>query len=321
MLKNRSSSFKYDVALSFAGEERDYVDKVANFLKNKIKFFYDQFEDVDLWGKDLFTHLDEVYRINARYCVMFISKNYAKNLWTNHERQSAQARAFEENKEYILPVRFDDTEIPGIRPTVGYIDGMVTSPEQLADMIIKKCLSKEGSPNSIVNINEDKIVSEMGRTNANVSVKKPDEWDCRDDILTKADGDYVKKNSKCFGRNAIITLKPVSTEQRINVNGIKLTLKEADNNEISDDTILILRKGDETIGNYSEIGKYTYRNLKRKVTLSNKASLSFYEILAIYLEENYVGKEIISETIIFYVNSCVKKDIVGNSVRKHFNMK
>ncbi|MDD5473834.1 MAG: hypothetical protein PHU34_06760 [Candidatus Methanoperedens sp.] len=144
------------------------------------------------------------------------------------------------------------------------------------------------------------------------NIGKPKEWDCRDDILTKDDGDYVKTNSKCFGINAIITLKPISTDQRINVNRIKLTLKDADKNEISDDTILVLRKGDATIGNYSEIGKYTYGNLKREVTLQNKASLSFYETLGIYLKENYVGKEINPETIIFYVDSCVKKkNIVG----------
>src|SRR5439155_24562734 len=31
-------------------------------------------------------------------------------------------RAFMEKREYILPARFDDTQIPGVLPTVGYID-------------------------------------------------------------------------------------------------------------------------------------------------------------------------------------------------------
>jgi len=138
----KNSPFEYDVALSFAGEDREYVDRVANFIKGKLRVFYDSFEQVDLWGKDLYTHLDEVYRKKALYCVMFNSKHYARKVWTNHERQSAQARAFEEHKEYILPVRLDNTEIPGIRPTVGYIDGSKTSPEQLATMILQKCSFK-----------------------------------------------------------------------------------------------------------------------------------------------------------------------------------
>ncbi len=48
---------------------------------------------------------------------MFLSRNYAAKLWTNHEREAAQARAFRENEEYILPIRLDDTEIPGILQT------------------------------------------------------------------------------------------------------------------------------------------------------------------------------------------------------------
>jgi len=82
--------------------------------------------------------LDEVYRKRAMFCVMFISKHYAAKRWANHERQSAQARAFKENKEYILPVRLDDTEIPGVRETVGYIDLRKTSIEDLAELTLQK---------------------------------------------------------------------------------------------------------------------------------------------------------------------------------------
>jgi hypothetical protein len=131
--------YDYDVAFSFSGEDREYVEQVAEILKKRhIRVFYDKFEEIDLWGRDLYVHLDEVYRLKARYCVMFISKHYASKLWTNHERRSAQARAFQENKEYLLPARFDDTEIPGIRPTLGYVGLRNISPSQLAEKIIAK---------------------------------------------------------------------------------------------------------------------------------------------------------------------------------------
>jgi hypothetical protein len=135
------SKYDYDVVLSFAGEDRNYVEKVANYLLyKKIKVFYDNFETVENWSKDLYTHFDEIYRKKAKYCVMFISKNYADKLWTNHERRSAQTRSFEEKEEYILPVRFDETEIPGITPTIGYINGNKISGEKLAELIVKKLL-------------------------------------------------------------------------------------------------------------------------------------------------------------------------------------
>lgn len=111
---SENPEFKYDVCLSFAGEQRDYVAEVAQRLIDAgVRVFYDDAEKIDLWGKDLYVHLDWIYRKAARYCVLFASDDYAKKVWTNHERQSAQARAIEENTEYILPVRFDDTEVPG----------------------------------------------------------------------------------------------------------------------------------------------------------------------------------------------------------------
>lgn len=42
---------KFDIALSFAGEDRNYVDQVAALLKQKgISLFYDLFEEANLWG-------------------------------------------------------------------------------------------------------------------------------------------------------------------------------------------------------------------------------------------------------------------------------
>jgi hypothetical protein len=140
------NKFEYDVALSFAGEDRAYVEKVAKYLKEKdIEFFYDEYEKTKLWGKDLYNHLDEVYQKKARYCVMFLSCYYAEKLWTNHERKSAQARAFTEKGEYILPARFDNTEIPGIPPTIGYIDLRSLEPEEFGKLIIEKL--KKGTTN------------------------------------------------------------------------------------------------------------------------------------------------------------------------------
>ncbi len=137
--------YKYDVALSFSGDDREYVDQVANILKeNGIGVFYDMFEEVDLWGKDLGVHFDYVYRKAAKYCIPFISKTYKEKVWTNHEIKTAISRAINSNEEYILPARFDNTEIEGIRPTIGYINLGDISPEHLADKIIRK-LGKEPS--------------------------------------------------------------------------------------------------------------------------------------------------------------------------------
>jgi hypothetical protein len=135
--------YKYDVTFSFAGEDREYVEQVAKILEsNDVKLFYDKFEEADLWGKDLGLHFDTVYRKSAKYCIPFISASYKNRIWTNYEIRTAIARAIESNEEYILPARFDDTEIEGIRPTIGYINLKDYSPEKFAELILKK-LEKE----------------------------------------------------------------------------------------------------------------------------------------------------------------------------------
>ena len=130
---------QYDVALSFAGEDRHHAKRLAELLDAcGYSVFYDDFERAQLWGKDLYVDLSSVYRNLARYCVVFMSKHYAQKPWTNHERRSAQARAFEEDREYILPVRIDDTEIPGILPTDGYLDLRSMTIEEIYQALVKK---------------------------------------------------------------------------------------------------------------------------------------------------------------------------------------
>lgn len=140
---------EYDVCLSFASEQRPYVEKVNEFLiKGGVRVFYDQNEQADAWGKDLSDHLDSVYRHRAKYCIIFASKQYSEKNWTSRERRSALARALSEKREYVLPARFDDTELPGIPDTVAYIDLRRNSPQQLAELFIAKLrgVVVEGTP-------------------------------------------------------------------------------------------------------------------------------------------------------------------------------
>lgn len=137
-----NDGFKYDVALSFAGEDRNYVEAAYSALTNSgLRVFYYLAEEAELWGKDLYTHLSELYQRSARYTVLFISRHYVQKPWTNHERSSAQARALAENREYILPARFDDTPVPGLAPTIACLDLRKLTPEEFAVIVCKKVFS------------------------------------------------------------------------------------------------------------------------------------------------------------------------------------
>src|SRR2546430_867694 len=58
-----SNDFDYDIAFSFAGEDRSIVEQLASKLtEERVRVFYDAYEKAALWGKDLYQHLQSVYK-------------------------------------------------------------------------------------------------------------------------------------------------------------------------------------------------------------------------------------------------------------------
>lgn len=140
----RGQDKKFDVAFSFAGEQRDYVEKVASYVENQggLSVFYDFNYELDMWGTNLVDYFKDVFEKKANYCVMFLSKDYSEKTWPNFERQIIQAKSlFQEG--YLLPVRFDDTPIKGEVPTVKYLNIKDMKPEELGEKIIKKVVGSD----------------------------------------------------------------------------------------------------------------------------------------------------------------------------------
>lgn len=129
----------FDVAISFAGTERTYAESLANYLTSKgLSVFYDDFYPEQLWGKDLVEFFHDIYSKRARYCVMFVSKQYLDREWTTHERKSAQERMLKEKgNEYILPIKVDDIELPGLPSTIGYLS-INSGIEKIANTLVAK---------------------------------------------------------------------------------------------------------------------------------------------------------------------------------------
>ena len=131
---------RYDVALSFAGKQRPIAEEIATLVKDAgYAVFYDGFEEANLWGKELTTELEAIYRDQARYCVILVSPEYAKGVWTNVERQQALSRAIsEQDREYILPVVVEDAKVPGLATTVKWL----SLEEEGTAGIVRKLLAK-----------------------------------------------------------------------------------------------------------------------------------------------------------------------------------
>ena len=129
----------HDVAISYASEQIEYAQKVAEILRVKgIRVFFDKFFETKMWGKELADYLLKVYYKESRYCMIFISKDYVSKAWPTYELKCAIARSIESMGEYILPVRFDDSEVPGLIPTIKYLKANERTPQQIADMFMEK---------------------------------------------------------------------------------------------------------------------------------------------------------------------------------------
>jgi hypothetical protein len=49
-----------------------------------------------------------------------------------------QEAILDRNEEYLLPARFDDTDLPGLHSTINYINLSDKIPEDFAKMIVEK---------------------------------------------------------------------------------------------------------------------------------------------------------------------------------------
>ena len=131
--------YEYDVALSFAGEDRDVVEEIAMELKNNnISVFYDKFQKANLWGKELSQHFKKTYGANTRFVIVFISEHYALKDWTDFEFSIARQEAKTRKREFILPIRIDNTNIVGLHNDVGYLDLNKENVKSIVETISEK---------------------------------------------------------------------------------------------------------------------------------------------------------------------------------------
>jgi hypothetical protein len=165
------SGRKFAVALSFAGEQRNYVRRVASALAaSGIEYFYDEEQKVALWGKNQGAELQRIYMDDSSTVVMFISTDYAAKSWPIHERRATLSQAMRQRREYVLPVRFDDTVLPGLDPDVSYLSANDFSPEELAGAIAEKLVALGGSAPVVSGASAGWARVAAGRSNTDLTI-------------------------------------------------------------------------------------------------------------------------------------------------------
>lgn len=134
-----NKTFRFSVAISFPGEKREYVRLVDEALTKLYKpdevFFDERFEAL-IAGFDAELVLQNIYHEQAELIVLFLCKEYEQKEWCcNVEWRAIRDLIKKRRGRSILPLRFDNTDIPGIFSIdiCPYINNR--TPEQIAKLI------------------------------------------------------------------------------------------------------------------------------------------------------------------------------------------
>ena len=133
--------FKYDVAFSFAGENRASAKRLKIALsrqcKENVRIFYDDDYQSHLWGKNQ-QEFERIYGPESRYVVPLVSEHYVRKDWTMFEYDVAKEEATKRDCEFILPIRIDNTRLLGFSRDTCYLDLRKESIARIANSLIHK---------------------------------------------------------------------------------------------------------------------------------------------------------------------------------------
>jgi len=134
VVESTPKTLEYDVCLSFAGEKRKQVQRVAAKLGRRgIKVFMDDLDQANMWARDLVQYLGDVFENKSKLCVAFLSPAYMSGKWTGLELEHALARAKKERDAYLLITHFEGTPVPKALADKSYVT--YETPRQMANLI------------------------------------------------------------------------------------------------------------------------------------------------------------------------------------------
>ncbi|MFJ9350775.1 TIR domain-containing protein [Streptomyces sp. NPDC101237] len=126
----------HDLAVSFAGEQRPYVEQVVEACKEDgLSVLYDRDLSVELWGRNLITGFRNIYGgKRARYVAPFLSHAYLSTPYPMDEYRAMLVPALDNPDEYILPVLVGDVTVPAelLSPAVAFLRAEDYTPQELA---------------------------------------------------------------------------------------------------------------------------------------------------------------------------------------------
>ena len=132
---------RFRIALSFPGEHRPFVEQVAKRLASHVgqdRVLYDKYYEAEFARPDLDTYLQRLYHDESELIAVFLCADYERKEWCGLEWRALRDLIKRRKTSAIMPLRFDNTEIPGLFSTDGYVWIGNRTPHEVADVILQR---------------------------------------------------------------------------------------------------------------------------------------------------------------------------------------
>ena len=140
---------RFRVGLSFPGEQRWFVGKVAGELARTLgrdKVLFADYIQPELARLNMDLYLANLYRNETDLLVPFFSADYERKKWTQLEWRQMRDILFNLEEDRIMPFRFDDATVSGLLSIDGYVPVGTLSPSDVAERIVARLESRPPAP-------------------------------------------------------------------------------------------------------------------------------------------------------------------------------
>jgi hypothetical protein len=143
------SAKRFRIALSFAGEKREFVAEVAAILARcfgEDRILYDKYHEAEFGRPRLGRYLPRLYHEQADLVVVVICDDYSEKEWPGLEWDAVFDLLKKRKEAEVMLCRFNRASVEGLFSDAGYVELDDKSPEQTAKLILKRLEFNEAKP-------------------------------------------------------------------------------------------------------------------------------------------------------------------------------
>lgn len=135
---------RYDIAVSYASEQRSYVERFVKKLRDlKLSVYYDRDAQASMVGNILDQELHKIYISESNRCILFLSNDYINKPVTKYESQIILSETLYQNG-FMYIFKFHDVTLPGLNRNFIYSSVHdFPEPEQYANFMYEVVCNKK----------------------------------------------------------------------------------------------------------------------------------------------------------------------------------